>query len=86
MQGIGDKPSTRPSAAEVSAAKRRLQKIVLMEWVMPSGKRLGDYTGKECAAEGGWLTAVSERIGPRGVVRKKLSEQDLIDIRDGKTT
>jgi hypothetical protein len=78
------RPRTKPTAAEVAAADQRLKDIVLMELMTPIGKPYGDCNGKELL--GGWHIQVADRIGDRGVVRKKLTEQKLINIRDGVVT
>jgi hypothetical protein len=53
---------------------------VLMKLIMPNGKTLAQSTGAECKRAGGWLVAVGEKIGDRGVVGKKLKEQDLLKL------
>jgi hypothetical protein len=50
---------------------------VLMTLPMPSGKTLGQSTGRECTQAGGWLVNVGERVGPAGIVSEHISEKQL---------
>ena len=43
---------------EVVAVVDSIKTTVLLDFVMPSGKRLRDSTGKECRAAGGWLSDI----------------------------
>lgn len=54
--------------------------IILMTLPMPSGKTLGDSTGKECAQVGGWLKNVAKVTGPDGIVNERLTETDLQEL------
>jgi hypothetical protein len=63
------------AAGKIMAAHAR--RVVLMEWLMPNGKALGDCTGAECARMGGWHRAIAKRVAPRQIVRKVLSEDDV---------
>jgi hypothetical protein len=49
----------------------------LMQFVMPSGKTLAQSTGAECDKVGGWFKIVAKRVGPQGIVGKKLNELEL---------
>jgi hypothetical protein len=64
----------------VAAAAERLATVVLLDLMMPNGKRLRDSTGKECRQTGGWLIKVADRVGDRGVVGAKLSEAEVAKI------
>jgi hypothetical protein len=77
---------TRLTEEEVAAEAERVRNIILLDLVEPNGKKLRDCTGAECRAFGGWRIKIADRIGDRGVVGKKLSEQDLRNIRDGVVT
>jgi hypothetical protein len=50
-----------------------------LERVMPNGKALGDCTGVECVAFGGWLTKVGEIVGDR-LVKDVLSNRQVIKL------
>lgn len=57
--------------------KARAQRMVLLDWVMPSGKPLRDSTGKDCAKAGGWLAKIAAKIKPNEIVGKALSEAQV---------
>jgi hypothetical protein len=79
-----EQPSPRPrkklTEAEIAAAAERLKAIVLLDLILPNGKKLGDCTGKECRAAGGWLIEVGARVGDRGVVGETLNEAEVAKI------
>jgi hypothetical protein len=58
-------------------AKKRIVAVILMDLVMPNGKRLMSCTGAECIKFGGWLTKVGEQVGPRRLVGDVLDEMEL---------
>jgi hypothetical protein len=64
---------------EVVAAKVRFAKIILLDLVMPNGKKLRDCTGNECGEFGGWLLKIKERVGS-AIVGDELSEKQLAKI------
>lgn len=73
----------RPGKADDAIFEKVTNQVaarVLMNLRMPTGKTLGESTGAECTRAGGWLKAVGTRVGPRGIVSKKLSEKDLVEI------
>ena len=61
----------------VRNAIKKIASQVLMTLRLPTGKTLGESTGAECRRCGGWLAKVGDRVGPRGIVGKKLNEQQL---------
>lgn len=69
-------------ADEVSLVKTAKQVIGsrLMEMVTPSGKALGDCTGAECLAYGGFFGAIGKSIKKDQTVRDALSTNDLAAI------
>jgi hypothetical protein len=74
------KPTITLSDEEVAAAEQRFAKILLLDFVLPNGKKLRDCTGSECAAAGGWLLKVAERVGADAIVGDKLSEVQVAKI------
>lgn len=68
-------------AGELAAANERLAKVVLLDLLMPNGKKLRDCTGKDCKAAGGWLMLVGLRIGDDGIVGQQLGEAELAAMR-----
>jgi len=54
---------------------------ILLDLVMPDGKRLRYATGAECQKAGGFYRAVGACIKPTQVVDKHMTEQNLRDIR-----
>ncbi len=80
--------ATSQTAAQRTAAlegtKQKLRdkideqaKIVLLEMMLPNGKRLADCTGQECKSIGGWLGKVARRVEPDETIGAKLTEDDL---------
>jgi hypothetical protein len=67
--------------AEVAAAVERVKEIVLLEWIMPNGKAIGDCTGKEVKQFGDkvapWLAKVAAKVKPDERVRDVLNEADV---------
>ena len=55
--------------------------LMLLDWVMPNGKAIGDCTGSEVREFGRkvspWLAKVAERVKPAQIVRDVLSEADV---------
>lgn len=60
--------------------KARVRTILLLDLTLPSGKKLRDSTGAECAKAGGFYTEVSRHLKPTQVVTKHLKEEDLRSI------
>src|SRR5262249_40232308 len=67
--------------AEQEAVARVKSKLVgkVLDHVMPNGKTLGNNTGPELVAFGGWFAAIGERVGNRKV-KDVLSERQLIKL------
>lgn len=72
------------SNPDVSKIKQRIREriqiaagVVLMDMMMPNNKRLGDCSGAECAAVGGWLSVVAGRMSPSQIVKQVFSEEDM---------
>lgn len=55
-------------------------KIILLELLMPNGKRLGNCTGHECKQFGGWFAAIAKKVPARKIVVDVLSQQELFEI------
>lgn len=66
------------SASKPAAIKllQRYSNIVLMSLMTPVGKKLGDLTGVECAALGGWYETVGTMAGSSKIA-EALTENDL---------
>lgn len=59
----------------------QIRDVILLDIVMPDGKRLRESTGADCAKAGGFFAEVGKRIKPTQVVDKHLTENDLKNIR-----
>lgn len=57
--------------------ERIKQKIILMDLILPSGKRLGDSTFADCAKAGGWFAKLARSGKPGQIVGKVLTEAQL---------
>ena len=79
-----ERPATNGNAKTgvVSAVRDRVHReaqVILMDLLMPNGKRLGDCTGTQCKKFGGWLTAVAKVAGSKRIA-DALSEGEVRKI------
>jgi len=65
-----------PSREMIDSIKAQ---ICLLDFMLPTGKTLGQSTGTECVKLGGWLTEIGERAGKQ-IVASVFSEQQLRDL------
>lgn len=68
------------SKAAVAMIKDRIRSVVLMDLLLPNGKKLRDSTFAECSAAGGWFKQLATRGKPSQIVGKVLTEADLQKI------
>jgi len=86
LQGNAElkKQFSGPNVAKIKDKIRERIKIasgfVLLDMIMPNNKRLGDCTGAECAAVGGWLSIVAARMSPSQIVGKVFDEKDIHEM------
>ena len=52
-------------------------RLVLLDWIMPNQKRLGDCNAKDCLKIGGWLTVVGKQLPAGKIVSEVFSEKRL---------
>lgn len=74
------KPTAAARAAltqQVEQIKRQVERVVLLNLVLPSGKALRDATFAECARAGGWFAKIAKMGKPRQVVGKVVTEGQL---------
>lgn len=87
----GGRPTHGQQGAAASGAKAKIQarikqeaQVLLLDLMMPIGKKLGDCTGLECKAlstkMGGWLLRISNQIKPDETVSSALSENQVRDL------
>ena len=69
------------SAAALDTIKAKLREVLLLDLVLPNGKKLREATGADCARAGGFYAEVSKHIKATQVVDKHLTEANLQDIR-----
>ncbi|XUM19751.1 hypothetical protein ACRAVF_18980 [Bradyrhizobium oligotrophicum S58] len=73
---------TRQLAQEtVSRIVNTIKKIVMLDLIMPNGKKLRECTFAEVARFGGMFTDIGKEGKPTQVIDKHLSEADLQSIR-----
>jgi hypothetical protein len=67
-----------------TAVKRRIKEeaeLMLLDWLMPNGKAMGDCTGAEVKQFGRkvapWLTKIAAKVKPNERVRDVLNEADV---------
>jgi len=83
-----DAPARAASRASVEGVKSSIKaaavKMVLLDMMLPHGKKLADSTGQECRdlgpKVGAWLTAIAGQIMPNEVVGKTMSEQRVREL------
>lgn len=66
--------------AELAILKTQVRSVILLDMVLPCGKRLRHATFADCKKAGGWLTEVSKKGKPTQAVDKALDEADLQNI------
>ena len=66
------------------AVRNKIQdeaKLLLLDWIMPNGKTMGDCTGQEVRQFGRkvapWLSKIAAKVKPGEIVRNVLSEDDV---------
>lgn len=67
-------------AAEVALLVERAKNIVLLDLILPGGKKLRDATFADCAKAGSWYAKIAKRGRPNQIVGVVLSESDLQKI------
>lgn len=72
----------RFSDEEATAAEHGLATVVLLDLVMPNGKKLRDCTGDEAGEAGGWLLKVKERVGASSATRSARSSWRSYSLQD----
>lgn len=65
----------------IGALVNLVKNVVLMDIVLPNGKKLRDCTFAECSAAGGWFKLVATKGKPSELVGKVLSEEQLRLVR-----
>jgi hypothetical protein len=55
----------------------REARVILLEIMMPNGKKLAQCTGADCKNFGGWLTAVATKVPAKKKVADILSEAEV---------
>jgi len=83
VTGPKRKPAAKITAAAVAAVAENVRRVVLLDLVLPCGKKLRDATGKECKQAGGWYIKVGDKVGDRGIVGAKLDEATVGKIYAG---
>lgn len=93
--GYGEKPVTRDRATTTKRIAQRTSSIretmkkhirrkaeeLLMEIIMPNGKRLADCSLKYCGEFGGWMSRIGAAGKANQLVRHVLNEEQLRDLR-----
>jgi len=75
------KATRKDRVKEVKAAIiERVKEIILMEHIMPNGKKLGDFTKRDCVHLGALGARLAERLTGRQKVRDVLKEKQLRKI------
>jgi hypothetical protein len=73
-------PQRRTSAAAVTALADKIKTVVLLDLMLPTGRKLRDSTGRDCLKAGGWLIQVAQIVGDSGIVGEQLGEAQLAEI------
>lgn len=73
----------RVKQQEKDAAITRAKSIMgirLLDLTMPNGKFLRDCTGAQCIKFGGFYAAIGKQIGPRALVGKNFSNEEIMKV------
>jgi hypothetical protein len=66
---------------KVGAVVEALKREVLLDQVMPNGKKRGDCTGAELVKFGGFDVKLGKKVGPKGTPNgKKITEAECWKI------
>lgn len=65
---------------QISALASQIRTQILLDTILPNGKRLRHSTFADCAKAGGWFAAIAKLGKPSEAVDKKLSEADLQNL------
>ena len=94
MVQLYDKPAKEIAAAKKQRAAKETQfreavrghiveqaELLLLDWIMPNGKPMGDCTGQEVRQFGRkvapWVAKIVAKVKPAEIVRDVLSETDV---------
>lgn len=69
------------NSAAAEALTIGIRNLLLLDLIMPSGKRLREATGAECTRAGGFYAEIAKRIKPTQTVDRNLTEGDLQNIK-----
>lgn len=67
---------------EVESLKSKLRDVLLLDVMMPNGKKARHCTGAELRKAGGFWTEVARHVGSRNILDRKLSEAELHNVRE----
>lgn len=76
-QAAAQRRKHRENEAVLVKTAKQLLGSRLFEMAMPNGKPLGDCTGAECIAFGGFYGAIGRKVGQDKIVRNVLTSDDL---------
>lgn len=66
---------------QIDEIKQRVVNMVLLDLVLPNGKRLRECTFAEVAKAGGWFAKIAKKGKPNQIVGKVLTEEQLRAIK-----
>lgn len=66
--------------AKLDAVIMDKAKMIALDLVMPTGKKLRDSTKTECAAAGGWYAAIADRLEPGQIVGNVFTEDQVREV------
>lgn len=72
--------TNNPSRDEIDAVKQKVRPV-LMDLMLSNNKQLKTATFGECAQEGGWFREIAKQGRPMEIVGKKLTENDLWNLK-----
>ena len=64
----------------VKKGVERIRQIILLDMILPTGKKLRESTGAECTKAGGFFSEVARYLKPTEIVDKHLNEAELRNI------
>lgn len=75
------KPNQKAREQEVALLKERIEKVLFLNLMLPTGKLLRESTFAECANVGGWFGKIAKKGKPHEIVGDVLSEEQIRKIR-----
>jgi hypothetical protein len=69
--------TAKAASTKAKSVFESITRIVILDLVLPNGKKLRDCTGKDCAKAGGLYAKIAGRVKPNQIVGQVLTEDQI---------